>query len=117
MFFSSFFHRSQLRRTRHRSNRRHAVRRPSLEVLEDRSLPAFLAPVDYAAGPYAYQVVTANFDGDGRLDLATANIDNDDVSILLGNGVGRSAAMRVAFIALFSALILLALIVPARAAN
>jgi hypothetical protein len=46
----TFFHRSQLRRTRNRSNHRHAVRRPKLEPLEERSVPAFLAPIDSAVG-------------------------------------------------------------------
>src|SRR5262249_48102513 len=80
--------RGQRHRGREASHR--AVRhRPSLEVLEDRSVPAFLDPVDYAAGPYAYAVITADFNGDGRLDLATANESpSSAVSVLLGNGDG-----------------------------
>src|SRR5262245_21121767 len=76
---------------RHRGRQgshRAATHRPSLEVLEDRCVPAFLAPVDYAVGPYPYAVVTADFNGDGRLDLATANWDRNYVSVLLGNGDG-----------------------------
>jgi len=33
-------------------------------------------------------VAVGDFNGDGRLDLATANFDSNDVSVLLGNGDG-----------------------------
>lgn len=33
-------------------------------------------------------LVVADFDGDGQVDVATANLDSDDVSVLLGNGDG-----------------------------
>ena len=33
-------------------------------------------------------IALADFDGDGELDLATANLVSDDVSILLGTGTG-----------------------------
>jgi hypothetical protein len=85
-----------------RGQRKHARRgskpapthRPSLEVLEGRSVPAFLAPIDYAAGSTPYGVVTADFNGDGKLDLATANYNSNDVSTLLGNGDGTFQAAR-----------------------
>src|SRR5438876_11534132 len=66
----------------------------SVETLEDRCQPSFLAPVSYAAGPDPYNpenpdaVVTADFNGDGRLDLAVTNYSNNSVSVLLGNGNG-----------------------------
>jgi hypothetical protein len=63
--------------------------RPSLEGLEDRCLPAFLAPVGYGADGNAHAVVTGDFNRDGRLDLATANQSpSNNVSIYLGNGDG-----------------------------
>ena len=40
------------RHHRRRGSLRAATHRPNLEVLEDRRLLAFLAPVDYAVGPY-----------------------------------------------------------------
>jgi Calx-beta domain/FG-GAP-like repeat/FG-GAP repeat len=83
-------HRHRGRRASHRA----ATHRPHLEVLEDRSVPAFLAPVDYAAGSYPIAVVTADFNGDGHLDLATANYSSNDVSVLLGNGDGTLQTAR-----------------------
>src|SRR5205085_2759588 len=62
--------------------------RPGLEVLEDRTLLSFSAPVGYAADTNPYAVVTADFNGDGRLDLAVANAGSNSVSVLLGNGAG-----------------------------
>jgi hypothetical protein len=84
-----------------RRSKRGQARRPrrqpagiklSLEALEDRSMPSFLAPVNYPApfGTYANSVLTADFNGDGRLDLAAAvpNYPSSTVSLLLGNGDG-----------------------------
>ena len=36
-------------------------------------------------------IVAGDFNGDGRLDLAVANVDSNDVSVLLGNGDGTFA--------------------------
>ena len=52
----------------------------------------FLPPVSYVTGGSPYQVVTADFNGDGRLDLAVVNGDPNTVSILLGHGDGTFAA-------------------------
>jgi len=48
----------------------------------------FAAPVNVAAGQSPQSVAVADFNGDGRLDLAVANRNSDDVSILLGNAGG-----------------------------
>lgn len=58
-----------------------------LERLEGRRLLTFSPGVNYAldSGPHA--VVSADFNEDGRLDLATAN-SNSTVSVLLGNTDG-----------------------------
>jgi archaellum component FlaF (FlaF/FlaG flagellin family) len=42
----------------------------------------------YAVGPEPNDLVTADFNGDGYLDLATADVDPGDVSVLFGNGDG-----------------------------
>jgi hypothetical protein len=71
-----------------------AVRRLRLETLEDRRLLAFLAPVSYAISPSppdstVAAVLTADFNGDGRLDLTVANSNYPgSVSVLLGNADG-----------------------------
>src|SRR5260370_13761781 len=80
-------------RTRRRLSprQRPAAIRLTLEALEDRRLPSFLAPVSYTVGlvpndPTA--VMTADFNGDGRLDLAVTNYYSNTVSVLLGNSDG-----------------------------
>jgi hypothetical protein len=40
----------------------------------------------FPVGTNPQAVVTADFNNDGQLDLATANFDSDSVSVLLGNG-------------------------------
>jgi Ca2+-binding RTX toxin-like protein len=79
-----------------RTSRRPAARRLQLEALEDRTLPSFYAPVSYAADANPNAVVTADFNGDGRLDLAVANATSSNVSILLGNGGTFQAARNAA---------------------
>lgn len=69
------------------SHRKPAGARLLVESLGSRTLPAFLNPVNYVAGPGPQAVVAADFNGDGRLDLATANSDST-VSVLLGNADG-----------------------------
>ena len=59
-----------------------------VEPLECRTVPAFLAPVEYAAGSSPVAVVAADINGDHKLDLAVANYSSGTVSVLLGNGDG-----------------------------
>ncbi len=50
---------------------------------------SFQAPKAFAVakgGPI--RIVAGDFNGDGRLDLATGNLNTEDVSVLLGNGDG-----------------------------
>jgi hypothetical protein len=88
-----------------RSSRRRVSCRPRLDVLEDRCLPSgFSAPVNYPVGTNPQAVVTADVNGDGKLDLITANQGTYDsatgtyvgggVSVLLGNGRGGFGAAR-----------------------
>jgi hypothetical protein len=75
---------------------RHTRFHPALEALECRELLSFAAPVTYSVGAHTTQglngfgpqVITADFNTDGNLDLAVTNTADDTVSILLGNGNG-----------------------------
>jgi hypothetical protein len=52
----------------------------------------FQAPATYAAGSGPISVITGDFNGDSKLDLAVANQNDHSVSILLGNGDGSFQA-------------------------
>src|SRR5262249_10933997 len=62
--------------------------RPTLERLEDRTVPGFLGPVNYAIGSSPQAVATGDFNSDGSLDLVTANGSSYSRSVLLGRGDG-----------------------------
>jgi hypothetical protein len=47
---------------------------------------------NYPVGDGPHEVVVADFNNDGTLDLATDNANSDDISILLGNGDGTFGA-------------------------
>ena len=81
-------------RTGRRQTRQRALTGTCLETLEDRRLLSFDPAVSYAAGAYPQAVATADFNGDGRLDLATANGSGNTVSVLLGNGDGTMQSAR-----------------------
>ncbi len=81
------------------SRRRPSRRRPqsarlSLEAVEDRCVPSFSMPVNYGAGLAPQVVASADFNGDGRLDLAALDGPNSTVSVLLGNGDGTFQSPR-----------------------
>ena len=69
--------------------------RPMVEVLEGRMLldgqVSFAPQVDYETGYGAYPVRTADLNGDGNIDLVTANRGSDTVSVLLCRGDGTFA--------------------------
>src|SRR5262249_59084208 len=62
--------------------------RPSLQLLERRDVPGFLAPVSYVVGTNPQDVATADVNGDGRLDVVVAVAKDNEVAVLLGNGDG-----------------------------
>ena len=68
--------------------KRFAPTRLLLEPLDDRTLPSLVGPVsfDFAVGRNPNAVAVGEFNGDGRPDLAVANSDGNEVSVLLGNG-------------------------------
>lgn len=59
-----------------------------LESLEGRQLLTFNLAVNYAVATAPQDVVTADFNGDGRLDILTANSGSHNVSVILGNTNG-----------------------------
>jgi len=63
-----------------------------VSVLLGNSDGTFQGEVSYPAGSTAYQVVVGDFNGDGLIDLATANMQANSASVLLGNGAGIFAA-------------------------
>ena len=52
----------------------------------------FKAPADFGAGTNPRSMAIGDFNGDGKQDLAIANQDSNNVSILLGDGAGGFAA-------------------------
>src|SRR5262249_54490235 len=74
--------------------KRAPTHRPNLEVLEGRLTPSFSPATSFPVGPNPQAVVTADFNNDGRLDLATANAGGDTVSVLLGDGRGGFGAAK-----------------------
>jgi hypothetical protein len=48
----------------------------------------FSAQTTFAVGTGPYSVSVGDFNGDSRLDIATANADSGNVSVMLGNGSG-----------------------------
>jgi hypothetical protein len=53
-----------------------------------RAQPGFQAPMSFATGQVPVFVASGDFNGDGILDLVTANQADAHVSVLLGNGDG-----------------------------
>src|SRR2546428_13621074 len=95
MLFAAFLKYLQSRFGAYRRQRRGrkvsrppSTHKPGLELLEDRCLLSFSPAVSYPVGVNPQAVVTGDFNGDGRLDLAVANQSSNTVSILLGNADG-----------------------------
>jgi hypothetical protein len=71
---------------------RAATRGLNVEVLEDRALPSLIYTNSFPVGNLPQAVVTADFNTDGHLDVATANYYDGNVSVLLGDGRGAFGA-------------------------
>jgi hypothetical protein len=63
-------------------------RRLILEVLEAREVLNFTPLTAVPVGDTPFQVAVGDFNGDGKLDLATANAAGNTVSVRLGDGMG-----------------------------
>src|SRR2546429_370782 len=53
---------------------------------------SFIARGDVSVGAHPRWMATGDFNGDGRPDLATANSDSNNISVLLGHGDGTFQA-------------------------
>ena len=53
---------------------------------------SFIARRDFSVGRFPYSVAVGDFNGDGKPDLAVANYNSNNVSVLLGNGDGSFQA-------------------------
>jgi hypothetical protein len=82
------FHRSRKRRNAQQANHVRKNRRSRFEALEDRCLLSLTPAVSYPVGTAPQAIVAADFNNDGRLDLATANAADKSVSVLPGNNGG-----------------------------
>ena len=60
------------------------------QPLEDRNAPALFGPADntVATGVQPQSIAVADFNGDGNQDLAVANVNGNELTILLGDGSG-----------------------------
>lgn len=64
----------------------------SVNVLLNKGNGNFQAAVNYAVGRCPNSIAVGDFNGDGKLDLVTANRLDNNVSVLLGHGDGTFAA-------------------------
>lgn len=64
------------------------MQRPHGQILLGNGDGSFRPHVDYATGTGPFSVAAGDFNGDGKLDLAIANSQDDTASVLLGNGDG-----------------------------
>src|SRR5262249_54380541 len=64
----------------------------TVSVLLGRGFGTFQPAQSVTVGSQPPALVAADFNGDGRLDLATANMNSNDVSVILGNGDGTFRA-------------------------
>src|SRR6266487_1708880 len=56
--------------------------------------PSFAKARNYTTGRGPYSIALGDLNGDGKPDLATANLDANTVSVLLNRGDGRFRARR-----------------------
>ncbi len=64
----------------------------SVSVLLGKGDGTFQTHADYAVGTFPESVAAADFNGDGKLDLAVSNAESPSISILLGSGDGTFQA-------------------------
>ncbi|MCZ8120748.1 MAG: FG-GAP-like repeat-containing protein, partial [Microcystis sp. LE18-22.4A] len=57
-------------------------------ILGANSSTSFNPATNFSVGSYPFSVTVGDFNGDGKSDLAVANRDDNNVSVLLGTGTG-----------------------------
>jgi hypothetical protein len=62
--------------------------RPSLDILEERTVLSFYTAPTFPLGTTPEAVKSADLNGDGKADLVVVNQGSNTVSVLLGNGNG-----------------------------
>ncbi|MHC5768441.1 MAG: FG-GAP-like repeat-containing protein [Nostoc sp.] len=63
----------------------------TVSVLLGDGTGGFATVTNFTVGADPYSVTVGDFNGDGKLDLATANQESNNVSVLLGDGTGGFA--------------------------
>src|SRR5262249_53148108 len=66
----------------------------TIAVLRQNEDGSFGPAQTFTVGANPAAVVVADLNGDGRMDAATANLESDNVSVLLGNGDGSLAPVQ-----------------------
>ncbi|HVK16612.1 MAG TPA: FG-GAP-like repeat-containing protein [Fimbriiglobus sp.] len=66
----------------------------TISILRGDGSGQFGTPLTLGAGANPVSVIAADLNGDGVVDAATANLESDSVSVLVGNGDGTLAAAR-----------------------
>ena len=66
-----------------------------LATLNSNAQICFHTATNFAVGTSPISVISADFNGDGKMDLATANEGSNHVSILIGNGSGSFIAATI----------------------
>ncbi|MES2139912.1 MAG: VCBS repeat-containing protein, partial [Bacteroidota bacterium] len=59
-----------------------------LSIQKVKAQVCFTPATNFAVGGDAFSIISADFNGDGKADLATANYSSNNVSVWLGNGLG-----------------------------
>jgi hypothetical protein len=73
----------------YRSGPRSSPVRLALEPLDARVLPSFLRPVNYLVNGGPRESVIADFNGDGRPDVAVVQTYADTIDVFFGDGTGK----------------------------